>query len=94
MRRRITWNLGDSKPEWSNLSLNVSGTGTFQIETGFPVSSAMVALARTYMDRILDAYGNEIDVFVNVESVNDTGFVIYYKNVPENLPLEVNYFAM
>ena len=72
MKRRIVWNLGDSAPEWSNLSLNVSGTGTFQVETDFPVSSAIVAFSRTYLDQIFDLYGHEIDVFVNVQSVNET----------------------
>jgi hypothetical protein len=93
MIRRIIWKLGDSSPDSANLSLNVSGTGTMQIETGFSVSSAMVAFARTYLDKVLDTYGSTLDLRISVDSVNETGFVLAYENIPSTLPLEINYLA-
>lgn len=94
MIRRIIWKLGDSCPDWANLSLNISGSGTMQISTGFSTSSAVVAFARTYLDKILDTYGSTSDLSISVEEVNDTGFVLKYDNIPDTLPLEINYYAM
>jgi deoxyribose-phosphate aldolase len=94
MKRRIVWKLGDSSPDTANLVLNVSGTGSVQVTTGFPASGVEVAFSRTYLQKLTDAYGNELDIFIEVESVNDTGFVLAYTNVPDDLPLEINYFAM
>ena len=93
MRRRIIWKLGDSSPDWSYMSINVEGTGTIQIPTGFSVSAATVSFARTYLDLILDTYGNT-DLTIKVDSVNSTGFVLSYDNIPSGIPLEINYFAM
>lgn len=94
MIRRIIWKLGDSPPDWANLQINIAGTGTTQITTGFSVSSAVVAFSRTYLDKILDTYGSTLDLSITVDSVNETGFVLSYANIPETLPLEINYFAM
>jgi len=94
MRRRIIWKLGDSSPDWATLELNISGTGTIQITTGFSTSSAMVSFSRTYLDKILDTYGSTMDLNIAVDSVNDTGFVLSYENVPDSLPLEINYLAL
>ena len=93
MRRRIIWKLGDSNPDTANLSLNVSGTGSIQIETGFSTSAAIASFARTYLDKVMDAYGGTLDLRINVDSVNDTGFVLAYENIPTTLPLEINYLA-
>ena len=94
MKRRIIWKLGDSSPDWANLSLNISGSGQIQITTGFSTSAAQVSFSRTYLDKILDTYGSTLDLSISVESVNDTGFILNYENIPESLPLEINYFAM
>lgn len=94
MKRRINWKLGDSVPDTSYLSINVSGTGTMQIETGFDTSSVTVSFARTYLDKILDTYGSTLDLRVSVDSVNATGFVLSYENIPDALPLEINYIAL
>jgi len=94
MQRRIIWKLGDSSPDWANLSLNISGSGTLQVTTGFSTTSAIVAFSRTYLDKILDTYGSTLDLSISVDSVNDTGFVLAYENIPESLALEINYFAM
>jgi hypothetical protein len=94
MKRRIVWKLGDSNPDTANISLNVSGDGTIQVDTGFATSAVEVAFARTYLDKILDVYGNTEDLSIEVQSVNDTGFVLQYENIPDTLPLDINYFAM
>ena len=94
MRRRIIWSLGDSSPDWANISLNISGSGVIQIDTGFASSAAQVSFARTYLDKILDTYGSTMDLSISVDSVNDNGFILSYNNIPENIPLEINYFAM
>jgi len=94
MIRRVIWKLGDSSPDWAPLELNISGTGTMQITTGFSVSAAVVSFSRTYLDKILDTYGSTMDLKATVDSVNDTGFILNYENIPESLPLEINYFAM
>lgn len=94
MIRRINWKKGDSSPESANLSLNVSGSGSVEIFTGFDTSSATVSFSRTYIEKVLDAYGQMVDIFIEVESVNENGFVLSYENVPEDIPLEINYFAM
>lgn len=94
MRRRINWKLGDSAPEASYVTLNIEGEGTIQIDTGFPTSSVNVSFARTYLDKILDTYGSAMDLRINVEDVNETGFILSYKNVPADIPLEINYIAM
>jgi hypothetical protein len=94
MKRRIIWKLGDSSPESSYASLNVSGTGTINIETGFNTSSVSVSFARTYLDKILDTYGSTLDLRISVDDVNDTGFVLSYENIPTSLPLEINYIAL
>lgn len=94
MRRRIIWKLGDSCPDWSYISLNISGSGEIQINTGFSTSAAQVSFSRTYLDKILDTYGSTLDLFISVDSVNDAGFVLKYENIPNDLPLEINYFAM
>jgi hypothetical protein len=94
MIRRINWKKGDSSPDSANLSLNVNGSGTAQIYTGFDTSSVVVAFSRTYEERILDAYGQMLDLFIEVESVNEDGFVLAYENIPNDIPLEITYFAM
>lgn len=94
MRRRIKWNEGDSSPDFDSIILNVNGSGSIQIETSFPTSAATVSFSRTYMENILDSYGNMTDIFISVGEVNDTGFVLDYENVPNDIPLEVNYYAM
>jgi len=94
MIRRIIWKLGDSAPDWAHLTLNISGSGTIQIPTGFSTSSAIAAFSRTYLDKILDTYGSTLDLRIFVESVNDTGFVLNYENIPDSIPLEINYLAM
>ena len=94
MKRRVIWKLGDSCPDWASLSLNISGSGTIQITTDFSVSSAVVSFGRTYLDKILDTYGSTLDLSISVQEVNETGFVLKYDNIPETLPLEINYLAM
>ena len=94
MKRRIDWKLGDSAPDFSNIILNVYGNGEIQIETGFSTSSVQVSFSRTYLQRVIDTYGNKFDLEILVDSVNDSGFVLKYKNIPEDIPLEINYIAL
>jgi hypothetical protein len=94
MIRRVNWKLGDSSPDAYNLSINVSGSGTIQISTGFDTSTAMVAFSRTYMEQVLDSYGQPADLFIEVDSVNDDGFLLAYENVPSGIPLEISYYAV
>jgi len=94
MKRRIDWKLGDSQPDWASVVLNVYGDGTIQIETGFSTSAATVSFARTYLQNIVDTYGSTNDLVVRVYEVNDTGFILEYENIPNGLPLEINYYAM
>jgi len=94
MLRRINWQEGDSSPDWANIVLNVYGDGQIQVDTGFPTSAATVGFARTYLQNILDAYGNTSDLAIRVIETNDTGFLLEYENVPLSIPLELNYYAM
>jgi len=94
MRRRVLWKYGDSSPIYGNLIASVQGDGELKILVGFPVSSATVAFSRIYDENIMPEhaypYGTEPEVYVT--SVDDDGFTVAYKNIPDTL--DVNYFAM
>jgi hypothetical protein len=94
MRRRVLWKYSDSSPIYGNLIASVQGDGELKILVGFPVSSATVAFSRIYDVDHTPHYGyphgNEPEVYVT--SVDDDGFTVAYKNIPDTL--DVNYFAM
>lgn len=95
MRRRIVWRYGDSPPIYGNLVAAVSGDGDIRIIVGFPVSSATVAFSRIYKDSTSAPqygypHGTEPEVYVN--NVDDEGFTVTYKNIPDTL--DINYYVM
>ena len=94
MLRRIDWKLGDSSPDWSSIILDVSGSGTIQIDTGFKTSAATVSFSRTYLDSLSDSFGNTSELEIRVSETNETGFVVEYENIPDIIALEINYLAM
>lgn len=97
MRRRIIWRYGDSPPVFGNLIAAIEGSGELKIYIGFPVSSVEVAFSKIYNRYIIDNFGYQYDgntfspeVYVN--SVDDDGFTVCYKNIIDTL--DINYFAM
>jgi hypothetical protein len=97
MRRRIIWRYGDSPPVFGNLVAAVSGDGMMKVVTGFPVSAAEIAFSKLYNRYLIDQFGYGYDSYafspeVFVTSVDDDGFTLCYKNIPETL--DVNYLAM
>jgi hypothetical protein len=97
MRRRIIWRFGDSPPIFGHLVAAVQGDGELRIVIGFPVSAAEVAFSKIY-NRFLNeqfGYGYETYAFapeVYVSSLDDTGFTVCHKNIPETL--DINFFVM
>ena len=95
MRRRIVWKYGDSPAIYGNLIAAVQGDGDIKIVVGFPVSSAMVAFSRIYCFDTCPPpqygypHGSEPEVFVN--GVDDDGFTVTYKNIPDTL--DINYYV-
>lgn len=97
MRRRIIWRFGDSPPIFGHLVAAVEGDGEMKIIVGFPVSAAEVAFSKIYNRFLIDTLGYDYETHafapeVFVTSVDDDGFTICYKNIPESL--EINYFVM
>lgn len=97
MRRRIIWRFGDSPPVFGNLIAAVTGDGELKIITGFPVSAAEVAFSKLYNRFLVDTFGYGYQSYafapeVFVASVDDDGFTLCFKNIPETL--DVNYLAM
>lgn len=98
MRRRIIWRYGDSPPIFGHLVSAVEGDGELKIIVGFPVSAAEVAFSKIYNRFLIDDFGYEYggthafapEVFVS--SIDDDGFTICYKNIPESL--DINFFVM
>jgi len=88
--RRINWSLGDSSPISANAIINVSGSGTQKIVVGFPVSAAHVSFSKQYIQDNFTYNPNEAPE-VSVTDLDDTGFTIEYKNIPDRL--EINYYA-
>jgi hypothetical protein len=96
MRRRIIWRYGDSPPIFGNLVAAVEGNGTLKVFVGFPVSAAEVAFSRIYNRYLIEQYGYDYEKYAfapecYVQSVDDDGFTICYKNITDSL--EVNYFV-
>lgn len=97
MRRRIIWRYGDSPPIFGHLIAAVEGDGEMKIIVGFPVSAVEVAFSKIYNRYLIDTigYGYEHHAFapeVYVSSIDDDGFTVCYKNIPESL--DINYFLM
>lgn len=97
MRRRIVWRFGDSPPCFGHLVASVQGDGDMKIFIGFPVSSVEVAFSKNYNRYLIDTLGYDYQQYafapeVYVSSVEDDGFTLTYKNIPETL--EINYFIM
>ena len=97
MRRRIIWRFGDSPPIFGHMVAAVEGDGEMSIIVGFPVSAAEVAFSKAYHRFLLDTcgygytpYANSPEVYVS--EIDDEGFTICYKNIPESL--DINYFVM
>lgn len=97
MRRRIIWRYGDSPPVFGNLVASVEGDGELKIVVGFPVSAAEVAFSKQYIRFLIsslgyDYQGQAFAPEILVSSVDDDGFTVCYKNIPDSL--EINYFVM
>jgi hypothetical protein len=97
MRRRIVWRYGDSAPVFGNMIAAVSGDGELKVITGFPVSAAEVAFSKLYNRFLIDEFGYGYQNYASppevfVTSVDDDGFTLCYKSIPETL--DVNYLAM
>lgn len=97
MRRRIVWRFGDSAPIFGHFIAAVEGDGELKIIVGFPVSAAEVAFSKIYNRFLIDTFGYGYDehafapeAFVN--KIDDDGFTVAYKNIPESL--DINYFVM
>lgn len=97
MRRRIIWKFGDSAPIYGHLITAVEGDGELRIIVGFPVSAAEVAFSKSYNRFLINTFGYDYQEYafapeVYVSSVDDEGFTITYRNIPD--ALEINYFIM
>jgi hypothetical protein len=97
MRRRIIWRFGDSPPIFGHLVAAVEGDGELKIIVGFPVSAAEVAFSKIYNRFLIDTFGYDYTNYafapeVFVKSINDEGFTVCYRNIPESL--DINYFVM
>jgi hypothetical protein len=97
MRRRIIWRFGDSPPIFGHLVAAVEGDGELRVVVGFPVSSVDVSFSKVYNRYLLDTLGYDYTIHafapeVYVSTIDDDGFTICYKNIPESL--DVNYFVM
>lgn len=97
MRRRIVWRFGDSPPVFGHLVAAVEGDGEMRIIVGFPVSAAQVAFSKIYNRYLIDSFGYDYGSYafapeVFVKSIDDEGFTVYYRNIPESL--EINYFVV
>lgn len=97
MRRRIIWRFGDSPPVFGHIIAAVEGDGELKIVTGFPVSAAEVAFSKIYNRFLIESVGYNYDsrafapeVFVS--AIDDDGFTVCHKNIPESL--DINFFAM
>lgn len=97
MRRRIIWRFGDSMPLFGNVVAAVEGDGELKVFLGFPVSSVMVAFSKSYTRFLIDNYGYNYDRYafspeVYVSQIDDDGFTVCYRNIPDSLDL--NWLAM
>lgn len=97
MRRRIIWKFGDSAPIYGHLVAAVEGDGDLRIIVGFPVSAAEVAFSKSYQRWLINTFGYDYQEYafapeIYVSSVDDEGFTITYRNIPD--ALEINYFIM
>lgn len=95
MRRRILWRYGDSPPIYGHLIADAQGTGELRILVGWPVSSAVVAFSRIYeispsLPEQQYPTGNEPEVYIS--GIDDEGFTVTYKNIPDTL--DINYHVM
>ena len=97
MRRRIIWNYGDSPPLYGHLIAAVEGDGDLRVIVGFPVSAAEVAFSKSYNRYLINTFGYDYQQYafapeIYVSSIDDEGFTITYRNIPD--ALEINYFIM
>lgn len=97
MRRRIIWKFGDSAPIYGHLVTAVEGDGDLRIIVGFPVSAAEVAFSKSYQRFLINTFGYDYEEYafapeIYVSSIDDEGFTITYRNIPD--ALEINYFIM
>lgn len=97
MRRRIVWRYGDSQPIFGNLIAAVTGSGELKVLVGFPVSAAEIAFSRNYNSYLIQSLGYNYQGYAfapeaYVSSVDDDGFTVCYKNIPDTL--DINYFVM
>jgi len=97
MRRRIIWKFGDSAPIYGHLVAAVEGDGDLRIIVGFPVSAAEVAFSKSYQRWLINTFGYDYQEYafapeIYVSSVDDEGFTVTYRNIPD--ALEINYFIM
>jgi len=103
MRRRIIWRYGDSPPIFGHLIAAINDSdgapheGELKITVGFPVSAAEVAFSKLYNRYLVEHCGYAYENYayapeVFVDSVDDDGFTVCYRNIPDTL--DINYFVM
>ena len=73
------------------------GDGELKITVGFPVSAAEVAFSKSYNRYLIETLGYNYQQYafapeVYVVSLDDDGFTVAYKHIPDTL--EINYFVM
>jgi len=104
MRRRYDLERSDNFMFTSRVSFVCSGSGTINVVTGFPVTRATVAFATipwptvdTGFSSSSESTGDENPTLprIYVSSYTDTGFVVAYEGVPEDIGyIEFNYAAV
>jgi len=93
MKRRYDMARSDNFMYTSRISYVCSGSGTIPVVTGFPVTRAAVAFATIPWPDIDGDYssssesgGDETTLpRVYVSSYTDTGFVVAYEGIPEDI---------
>jgi hypothetical protein len=87
MIKRIDWKKGDSSPAHGTMTIYVQGDGSIHLPLGFPVSSAIVTFAEqgaiAYYSYSYYYYDYDSLPLIYVESVDDTGFTMAYRNIQE-----------
>jgi hypothetical protein len=73
------------------------GDGELKITVGFPVSAAEVAFSKIYNRYLVDTFGYDYQNYANgpevyVGSIDDDGFTVCFRNIPDTL--DINYFVM
>ena len=108
MRRRYDLRRSDNYMMTGRVSYVCSGSGTIPVVLGFPVTKATVSFATIPWPHIDEGYSSSSEsstgagdgesttlprVYVN--SYNDTGFIVAYEGIPEDIGyIEFDYSAV